>query len=137
MGYNVSSIAMIGCRIDKHKLYNKVETPPCEHTIPDNANFCPECGVLNSPKEDYIAVADFDEDYNVDGFHFIRPNYYEEFFIVGRIVCTTGRDGNLAFLSSQFLNLPSVKEELKTFLEKFDLWDELAFGLYAIKEESA
>ena len=46
MGVDYRAIAVLGIEIPKSCLYKRDSVPQCEHVIPSDSKFCPQCGTL-------------------------------------------------------------------------------------------
>lgn len=142
MGIRNCATAALGQRVEIAKLCREVATRECEHTIPDGAKFCPECGKANKP----ILVKRWLDGYKAgdDG---------AEWF--GDLALVRHADSNWGVLCLSHVStgdgtgkpkmaetvpgdavIYNTKRELYAALNKHGLYDESLFGLWVILETS-
>ena len=137
MGYSARAHAIIGIRIDNRKLWTQVGKKACSHAIPKNSKFCPECGVKNiivPEKKPIKGYEKGDGDYGtVAGFKLGSDGCENEpEFIAGFDPETGSSNGGEPSAFSPIPDIAKIKADMKSKLEPLGLWNEKAFGIYAV-----
>jgi len=150
MGVDFRATALIGVELDKSKMMKTYRERGCEHEI-SSAKYCGICGEHTWIEyEDYLEV--FSEEPETSDGDALKSN---EVFSGYNLASTT--DDHRVFLGVEVSawdgivtneakmepiehytdNLVlQIRNDLKTFLEPYDLWDESKFGLWAIAHVS-
>lgn len=138
MSTEYNAAAIVGCKIDKSKVFFTEEVRSCKHPIPmENAKFCPECGKNVFLKHNRaIPQYDWDEE-STSGFSticgFTVFNYECNDFLI-----VAGKFTKTDFYSEEpeMLDISTINDvllKLKLALEPCGLWDEKQFGIHVFQ----
>jgi hypothetical protein len=139
MGVDYSAVVVVGQRLDEaavSRLESKKEmVRACSHELHESAKFCHECG---NPRfrEKEVKGIDLHELAHEAGLEYTYTgNMYsgEHDIFVGLDVETGSNRGccDAVLLDFDSMDIPSLKEKVKVFLEKYDLWNEKEFGIWS------
>lgn len=129
-----SAYAIIGMRIRKANLYDRVPNDKCEygHKLPGCVNFCPECGrkvqrMIEVPRSFYDS-----KNKEVAGYAVLDNICEENWFIVVHRVCTDNPDKACKLMIKEvFPDIHKIWDEMKGKLEPLGLWNPHSFGIWA------
>lgn len=134
MSTSFSSIALIGSKVDRDKLFIKEKIRGCSCDIPkQNAAafiYCPVCG-KHIWRE--VETRIFDEEWELDGLQIVSSTDQEEFF-VGYYVAQSWASQNcqMTKILTSVVDILQCVAAVKAALSKIDAWDESKFGLWAV-----
>lgn len=123
--------SIIGCRVDRSKIFFKQKTRICDHSLPENyPNFCPECG-----KRTYlmmeVTIDEYDQDHKtLNGLRVFENEYSDQIIIAA---CSVVLDCD-EWISCKLdpAHVSGSRTQLKKILKPLDLWDEEQFGIWCM-----
>lgn len=132
MSTTYNAAAIVGCKIDKSKVFFIEQVRSCKHPISiENAKFCPECGEEVFVEQDG-AIPQYDQDEKtICGFRAFY-NEYNDFIIVA------SEFAEIDFYSEEpkMIDVDTVNGaqlRLKLALEPYNLWDKKQFGIHVFQ----
>ena len=139
MGVSFSAGAAIGVCVRKSQLYRSEQVPGCAcPVLVAGAKFCPQCGKPMT-KTRRVPIAGYDDGKEtVAGFPIVWATHEERgesYCVIGSLCVRAGGEDvpqMVAFVKSR----DSLHDSLKAALEPLGLWDEKAFGLWAVPNVS-
>lgn len=131
MGVDYTAYTIIGSRVSRAALYRLEQRQVCEHVIPEQFAYCPECGqqrlvTVKTPLYD-------ERSETINGLQVILIAETEDAYIAQWYRKTDMYDEPArAFVPNQEHAMKSVQ----VALEPLGLWDEQQFGLWTVLEAS-
>jgi hypothetical protein len=128
MSHSCHSSVVIGLRIDKANAVKRVLKKGCNHPVPNDAKFCPECGKVR----EFVEEKSFYDEF--------QP--YEVYTNFGKVLigleiaeasdAWNNDDKDMSFVNSRQLDrVLEVEKALKPLIEKQGLpWKESEFGIW-------
>lgn len=141
MGVSFSAKAAIGVLIQRSQLYRKEQVPGCSCPVTiAGAKFCHQCGKPATASRK-VAIDAYDENRDtVAGFPLVEGTYNEDnsgatwCVIASLTVRASGEEAPAKVVLTE--SWDALHARLKAALEPLGLWDEKAFGLWAIPNVS-
>lgn len=129
MGADYYAKAAIGVMLPWERLHRRERVRQCEHDLlVSGAQFCAVCGKPAWAEED-VPVAGYDPDKGVLLGFKVYDGTDGEFSVVAVVGARANEDKAMAKLPD---DLPAEKARLRAALEPLGLWDEAAWGLWAV-----
>jgi hypothetical protein len=141
MSANYKACAIIGVRIEKKKLYRTITVPGCSCLPVHGAKFCPECGkpALKSIEEPMVGFDPTGEDSKdfeprFFGKTFVTEGTNSEYIYVGYFVDSESSQtsSRAAMAAVDYSTVSESRKALMALLAPHGLWDESAFGMWAV-----
>lgn len=132
MGVDYSTYVVIGCEIDKEKLYisEKVRSCDCDVDGIENMSFCSKCGkTVWKEIEDTVEGYDESKD-TLFGYDLRYGTDHERCWVIIR--GARADDKNSAIKLEVIDNISELREELKAAIGPAGFWEEKKFGIWAI-----
>lgn len=133
MSTTYHAATIVGCKIDRSKIFFNQKVRQCEHLVPEiirDIKFCPKCGKEMWIKKE-VSIPEYDEDKEaLCGFRTFFSDEDDCVFVAGEYIET---DNNI-YTPIEMLSTDTyeIRKRLKTALEPFDLWDERQFGIWLV-----
>lgn len=129
-----SSHVVIGCEIDKSKLYTSTKVRACYCIVDgiEDANFCLNCG---KPvwKDGLAVVEGYDESQGtLFGFDIVYGTDHERCWIAIRKAEAEDDHDAVKLEDVEQISLSELKEMLKAAIGPAGFWDEKKFGIWVI-----
>jgi len=135
MSTTYHAIAIVGCKVDKSKLFTTDLVRSCEHPIPvGGVKFCPECG-KRTYKKTKKPIQDYDTDKETVCGKRVFGHYYDTNFVIiaEQCVAVDNYDGPLAkMLPITVTDTTTWENKLRAVLEPLGLWDDEQFGIWTM-----
>lgn len=133
MSTTYRATAIVGCRVDKSKVFLKKKVRGCKHETPfgENAQFCPECGVklwttLVIPRDIYDISAE-----TILGFHVFFDENEDHLFIAADFTEDDYyNDSEPKRISLQDASDSIEMSHFKSQMQRHGLWDENEVGIW-------
>ena len=116
--------AIIGCAVPAESLFRTVNRSTCTHTLPDGAVLCPVCGKPVHSEREAIYING-----RLGALHVVASTD-EQHFIVGPVYAWTNDTVPERAVIPD--DIPALREQTRAVLEPMGLWEESAFGLWAV-----
>lgn len=135
MSVDFSAITVLGIKLDESDLSARREVRGCEHSVPDDAAYCPACGKkVRNTVVSPISILDRGSG-KLGSFCLITVAPDSGPCIAGVVLGKTdGYTGPIVCYDLTKLDAPKVKKELRKLLEPFGIFREDAFGLWTVLE---
>lgn len=117
MSITARSYVVVGIKVTRDAFYTKTEIRNCNHTIPEKAKFCQECGKpATKTKEE--PIDGYDECDRYLGLELVHPGYESDEVILGRIMATLGSYGEKQYsIELDQGRLEEARQEVMDILE--------------------
>ncbi len=132
--------AVVGCRVDRSKVFILEDVRLCSHPLPSmetqrlrmDVNFCPICGKKLWSKE-YKSIPQYDfVDETICGLRVVSNEYNDEVYIAAEVAeIDTHLDYDGKSISPHGIDT-TVRERIKAILEPIGLWNEEEFGIWVV-----
>ena len=133
MSVRYSAITILGVKLDESDLLARREVQGCEHSVPDDATYCPTCGKkVKNVVVSSISILDRGSG-KLGSFSLITVDPDSSHYIAGAVLGEAGEfPKSMSCYDPTKLDVPKVKEELRELLEPFGIFREDAFGLWTV-----
>lgn len=133
MSVSFSAIAVIGCRVNPDLMKKNIKIRGCSHTVIgiENVSFCHHCGKpIWIERQDWI----FNQDrMTLEGLEVVASTDFKEIFVCGAVTSTSGDEQDPSSLSlNDISDTDTMKSQVKLVLDKYGLWNEHQWGLWAV-----
>ncbi len=135
MSMTMIAHAVIGVLVHHNEISKKVKVRGCQHSLPENAQFCPTCGRMAFELKE-TCLFNGDNDYTYNG---IKAEYADaesankDMVIVGQCVTAGDYEGNPEIAFQPLQDIRAIRHRLDHALTPLNLWFPERFGLYAIR----
>jgi len=135
MSVDFSAITVLGIKLDESDLSARREVRGCEHSVPDDAAYCPACGKkVRNTVVSPISILDRGSG-KLGSFDLTSAGPDCGPLIVGAVLGEAGEfPKSMRCYDPTKLDAPKVKEELRELLEPLGIFKEDTFGLWTILE---